>query len=225
VKVFVICRDRLEPLKQLMPWIEHHEVHLVDNDSAYPPLLEYYKTVNATVHKTGSNLGHRAPWVHDLVPKNERYIVTDPDVIPHEDCPLHYANVMSLIMDSDPNIKKVGFGLKIDDIPDHYAGKEQVLKWETPLWGCHTEIQGYSCHEVPIDTTFALYREGTTVGRYESPSDLYPAIRLGAPFYARHLPWYGDSANPTEEDLFYKKRAEPTITNWTITGASKSHGG
>ncbi len=223
-KVFVISRDRLDPILKLLPWIEHHEVHIVDNASTYPPLVEFLNKTDHIVHRLRGNHNHRAPWIAGLVPKNERYIVTDPDVVPDDQCPMHYANVMSLILDADPILQKVGFGLRIDDIPDHYAGKDQVMKWETPLWGMREDIEGYQCHRVPIDTTFALYREGTHVGKFESPSDMH-AIRLGPPFVARHLPWYQDSNNPSEEDVYYKEHANAGVANWTYTGASKSHGG
>lgn len=225
MKIFIIMRDRLEPLLQLLPWIEGNEIILVDNDSKYKKLLEFYKEnpYNLKIIRTGKNFAHRSPWLMKLVPTTERYVVTDPDVIPDPDCPRDFLDVMNAILDEAPDIQKVGFGLRIDNLPDHYALKENVIKWETGLWGCRRDVLGYEGHEVPIDTTFALYREGTTIGNYSSPTEIFPALRLGPPYVARHLPWYSDSANPTREDVYYKTRANKQIANWLFDDVSSSH--
>lgn len=224
MRVFIICRDRLSGIEKLLPWVDHMDVTFVDNASTYPPLLEFYAHTHHKVYRSDSNRGHRAPWIYGLTPAWERYIVTDPDVIPDDDCPADWCTVMQTVL-KESGAKKVGFGLRIDDIPDHYAAKEQVLKWEGPLWGCREDVAGYKAHAVPIDTTFAMYAEGTRCGEFESPSDIWPAYRLGEPYVARHLPWYSDSANPTEEDVYYREHAEPSIVNWTFDRASSSHGG
>jgi hypothetical protein len=43
--IFVNCRDRLESLLALLDFLERagqEQIYLLDNDSTYPPLLEYY---------------------------------------------------------------------------------------------------------------------------------------------------------------------------------------
>lgn len=226
MKIFIICRDRLEPLLQLLPWIEGNEIYLVDNDSKYKPLLKFYEenSDKYNVINTGKNFAHRSPWILNLVPKDERYVVTDPDVVPDKDCPKDFLKVMSDILDAAPDVQKVGFGLRIDDLPDHYAHKESIIKHERGFWGCRRDILGYEGHEVPIDTTFAMYREGINIGRYGSPAtDVWPAIRLGMPYVAQHLAWYVDSSKPTKEDVFYKARANKQIANWLFDSVSESH--
>ena len=45
IPVYIICRDRVTPLKELVSWLEktgEADIHLIDNDSTYPQLLEYY---------------------------------------------------------------------------------------------------------------------------------------------------------------------------------------
>ena len=39
-------------------------------------------------------------------------------------------------------------------------------------------------------------------------------FRVGPPYTMRHLPWYMDSKNPTEEDLFYFSKIS-TSTHWS----------
>ena len=43
---------------------------------------------------------------------------------------------------------------------------------------------------------------------------LEPALRTGAPYLARHLGWYEDSAHPSDELLHYRAHADPLTTNW-----------
>ena len=41
---FIIVRDRIEPLRQLLDWLDRagqREIWLIDNDSTYPPLVEF----------------------------------------------------------------------------------------------------------------------------------------------------------------------------------------
>lgn len=224
MKIFIVMRDRLEPVLKLLPWLEGHEVIFVDNESKWKPLLQFYEdNPQYKVHFTESNNGHTSPWDHNLIPTGERYIVTDPDVVPDESCPRDFIQVMSDILDAAPDVQKVGFGLRIDDLPDHYKGKASAISHETGFWGCRRDILGYEGHEVPIDTTFAMYREDALVKRYCSPTEIFPAIRLGPPYVAQHLAWYSDSDNPTKEEQYYKMRANKKIANWLFDAVSESH--
>lgn len=224
MKIFIIMRDRLAPVLKLLPWIEDvHEIVFLDNNSVYPPLLEFYENTPHRVIRFRDNVGHLAPWTHRVTPDSERYVVTDPDVVPDPQCPPDFMKVMEDVLDAAPDIQKVGFGLRIDDLPDHYARKPDVINWERGLWGCRRDVLGYEGHEVPIDTTFAMYREGVTIKLYCSPTEAFPALRLGPPYVAQHLAWYSDSKNPTDEEKFYKTRANRQIANWLFDDASETH--
>jgi hypothetical protein len=94
--------------------------------------------------------------------------------------------------------------LRIDDLPDRYSFKREVQDWESQFW--EHEIE-HGVYRADIDTTFALYRPGTTYS-------INRALRTGPPFVARHLPWYADSANLSEEELFYREHMSETVGNW-----------
>ena len=50
--IFINCRDRITCLSVLVDWLEkagHENIYLLDNDSSYPPLLEYYEQTPHTV--------------------------------------------------------------------------------------------------------------------------------------------------------------------------------
>ena len=55
------------------------------------------------------------------------------------------------------NICKVGFALRIDDLPQHYPLKEKVIKWEKQFWTKKVNKTD-NIYYAEIDTTFALYK-------------------------------------------------------------------
>jgi GT2 family glycosyltransferase len=209
--VFIICRDRLSPLKQLIAWLEKagmQNIILVDNQSIYPPLVEYLAKTDYQVVKTNKNIGHTVVWAegmaHTLFP-GEFYIVTDPDVIPSDECPDDAVKYLYTLHAKYGAYLKIGFGLRIDDLPKHYKLREQVINWESQFWANELEPNVY---EASLDTTFALYKPHTN--KYL----LHPSIRTGEPYTAQHLPWYVDSSKIDEEEAFYRMHASQNITSW-----------
>jgi hypothetical protein len=200
--VFINSRDRLAPLAELVEWLERagcDEIYLIDNDSAYEPLLAYYEQTPHTVLRLGENYGKwslwQAPGVFDLA-KGRRFVFTDPDVIPAPGCPLDALDRFSELLDRYRLPNKAGFGLRIDDLPEHYRHKDAVLAAEAPMWQWPLEDGAYYA---PIDTTLALYREGGSWAR--------EAIRTGPPYVARHDSWYLDFDDLSAEERFYNDRA------------------
>ncbi len=187
----------------------YYNIHIIDNASTYPPLLEYYKTCPHTVHRFDVNYGHKSLWRSGLISKFRRdyYVYTDPDVVPVEECPDDFIEYFLGILGRYKNAVKVGFGLLIDDLPDHYDSKQKVMDWEARHWEQEVEPGVY---RAPIDTTFALYRPWS----YHKANLYVEQYRTGRPYAARHLPWYTDSANPSEEDKYYS-RTIATSSHWT----------
>jgi hypothetical protein len=210
VPVFINCRDRLTPLRELVGWLERagqEEIYLLDNDSAYEPLLDWYGQTPHTVVRLGSNVGHFALWkangVFELT-RGRAFVYTDPDVVPDGECPLDAIDRFDELLKRFPGLNKAGFGLRIDDIPDSYPHKQAVIAWEEQQWQWPV---GRGAYFAAIDTTFALYRA-------ESGARPADAIRTGPPYVARHLSWYVDFAALSEEEAFYRSRASGS-TNWT----------
>ena len=209
--VFIVVRDRIQPLRELLDWLEragHREIYLVDNDSTYPPLLDYLVSTPHEVVRTGKNLGHRSPWLSGAVQRHAQgrsFVVSDPDVVPDRNCPLDAVDHFGELLGRYPEIDKVGFGLRIDDLPDHYPLATSVRAWEQRFW--HDEIEP-GVFRADIDTTFALYRP---LDRRHSEAS---ALRTGAPYVARHTPWYVDPEHLSEEDRWYREHADRATANW-----------
>jgi hypothetical protein len=211
--VFITCRDRLTPLVSLVDWLERAGVQricLVDNASTYEPLLDWYEKCPHLVIRLEDNLGQLSPWLSDAVnthARGEAYVVTDPDVLPDDRAPLDAIDHFRRVLDEYPDIRKVGFGLRIDDLPRRYRFRRQVQAWESQFWLDPLAGASSVLYPAPIDTTFALYREHT-------PATMGPALRTGWPYVARHLPWYSSTRHPDEEDRYYSAHARPDVTSW-----------
>jgi hypothetical protein len=198
-------------LRKLLGWLNaagYSNLLLVDNASTYRPLVNFLATVDAEVVRLKDNVGQLAPWrpeVRGKLDPNNPFVVTDCDVVPDENCPEDVVEHLAGLLLRYANVDKVGLGLRIDDLPDCYALKAQVLAWESQF----SEIEvAPGVFQGDVDTTFALYRspaDGHGVGR---------ALRTGEPYVARHLPWYADSSQPTDEQRYYLAHANPAMTHW-----------
>lgn len=203
IPVIINNYNRLEWVKELINWLEKagmKNLFILDNASTFPPLLAYYETTKHTVIRLNANIGYKAIWdtkVH-LWFKDLPYIYTDPDVMPLATCPLDVVDYFKKILMESDEITKVGFGLKIDDIPDFYPQKDQVLEWESKHWN---NPIAENLYKADIDTTFALYKpncKGQQWGR---------TLRTGGVYQLQHLPWYQNPNHLSEEEQNYRRLA------------------
>jgi hypothetical protein len=208
--IIINVRDRVEPLKLLVEWLEtvgQSNIWFCDNASTYPPLLQYLENTKYKVIRNELNLGHRGPWLSGLVTElgeETAFVVTDPDVIPVETCPRDALDFFHNTLRDFPEVDKVGFSLRIDDIPNHYAHRSDVILWESQFW---KDIHPSGFYNAEIDTTFALYRAGE--GHQNNR-----ALRSPIPYTAIHYPWYQNSQSPTAEQTYYVEHADSLIINW-----------
>ena len=192
--------------RRLVEWLRSagmRNIGVLDNASTYPPLLEYYETCDLQIVHTGGNFGNQILWNLGLAPKT-RFILTDPDLVPAPYCPLDLIGKMHDVADRF-SPAKVGPSLRIDNIPSCYSKKHQVEAWESQFW--NNPIASGETYSAAIDTTFALYEPGAHI--WDNTH-----IRLAPPYTFEHVPWYEDSANPSEEEAFYRSTAKQNIINW-----------
>ncbi|WP_156879223.1 glycosyltransferase [Salinimicrobium xinjiangense] len=213
IPIIINNYNRLTTLKQLISDLEsrgYYNIHIIDNNSAYPPLLEFYETCEYKVHRLKKNIGFKALWKSGLWYKFIRgyYCYTDSDLSIVPECPDNFLEVFYKLLKKYPEVFKVGFSLKIDDLPDHYYRKQEVYDWESKFYLKEKEENVFIA---PIDTTFALYRPFARRGKRDGSDEI---LRIGAPFECRHLPWYIDSNAPSEEELYYMNSVRK-ITHWT----------
>ena len=218
VPIIINSRDRVTPLECLVSWLldaGYSNIMVLDNDSSYPPLIEYYDQIEGLVHveRLGKNLLSKALWcwppAHQSI--HAPFVYTDSDVIPTETCPHDVVEFLAKVAHHLGNPYKVGMSLKIDDLPDHYIPAPQVRKWEGErMWTKPIgELEGVTVYSAGVDTTFALYTEFR-------PFTL-DAVRVGEPYTARHVDWYRDSMNPTEEQSYYEAHAATGCHSWGLS--------
>ena len=121
----------------MLKWLENYgytNIIIIDNKSDYQPLLEFYKTCGHKVIYMKKNYGHlvfyQAPRFF-LSRLFSFFILTDPDLAPIEDCPRDFAEQFMRIMAYYPKYQKVGFSVKIDDLPEIHRSE---IKWESRFW-------------------------------------------------------------------------------------------
>ena len=202
IPVFIISFDRLSYLKTMIESLEKigvKNIHIIDNNSTYPPLLEFYKETQYDVIYVGENLGARVFWKSPIFDKyrNDFYVVTDSDLQLVEGCPKDLIPFLFRTLKKYPFVRKVGVSLKIDDIPDDGVLAKDVKQWESQFF--KAPIRGANAFYASVDTTLAIYlpdnlAEGIPFLR---------AIRGAYPYQARHLPWYKREGDISEEDEYY----------------------
>ncbi len=214
VPVFINVRDRLNYLKLLLGWLDwagYRNITLIDNGSTYPPIVEFLNACRHNTIRLRKNLGHtvlwRLPQLREIL-ASQWFVYSDPDVVPGEHCPPNVVVLLYRLLRQFPLYLKAGLGLRLDDIPDHYHLKGKLIEWEESLYGRQIAPDVF---QADLDTTFALHRPRT-------PYAIGPAMRLRGIYEARHLPWYANSAQPEEEELYYRSHTKRGITTWNTSG-------
>ena len=214
IPIFIISYNRLSYLSNIIHQLEQRgfqNIKIIDNCSDYPPLLEYYKKTEYEVFRLQKNLGHKAFWtdpVFDQYRKNF-YVMTDPDLEIDENCPNDFLEKFFELLWKFPYARKVGFSLKIDDIPDNVPWKKEIVEWEEQYHKIRNSR--YNAFYAGIDTTFALYVPDDIV----YTNDFVSAFRTEYPYEVRHLPWYKSPDEITEEDKYYS--SHKTNGWWDVT--------
>lgn len=216
IPVIINNFNRLNSVKQLISAMEergYRNIYIIDNLSTYPPLLEYYKVCPYQVFRLEKNMGINAFWISGIHKRfrGEYFVYTDSDIVPVNECPEDFMLVFLNALRKHRMARKAGFSLKIDDLPECYAMKEQVIEWEKRFFERKVDEILFMA---PIDTTFALYRPR---GK-RRPANFHSVMfRTAYPYMARHLPWYVDSINPDEENRYYMEHSR-VPTSWTSRG-------
>jgi glycosyltransferase involved in cell wall biosynthesis len=174
-------------------------VIILDNHSTYQPLLDWYKDViKSPKYKSVriemiKNEGHLAFWAIGMDKYiGDYFIYTDSDIELNESLPLDWKEIMFNTMQQYDE-RKVALGIRLDDIPDYYRYKNQVLRNEARWWLDAVEENVY---RADTDTTFAMYKN--------FHDNCYTSLRLTRKdLLCRHMGWYLDLNNLDEEEIYY----------------------
>jgi len=227
IPIFITTFDRLDVLvrscKTYRKLATDVEIIIHDQGSTYKPMVEYLEILKD--HGYSVYYGANEPTsvrdsIKDWFSKNDatHYVVTDPDIAFEGSSP-NSLNVYIDLLALEKDVTCVGPALRTTDIPCHYPMKQQVINWEKQWYKeedhralrINNEIINY--HFSVIDTTFAVYKKG-----HEFVKPNTKAIRVSMPHDARHLDWYMDHNNLTEDYKYYigsAKKAGKSRTHWS----------
>jgi len=184
---------------------------IIDNDSTYPPLLDWYKDCGYKVHRMERNYGHLVFWKSFLINQysDRFYCLTDPDLdlskVPHD-----YADVLMRGLNENPTVTKAGLSLRINDLPQN-AYTKKVIEWEKKFWQHKSGI----FYKADVDTTFALYDKQRDFGKLPPEGNKFHwAVRAPEHYTAKHIPWYltKEKIESSEEEQYYMSQ---THTYWS----------
>ena len=203
--------------RDLLAWLKRAgmtSICVIDNASQYQPLLDFYDSSamdGIQIIHAGANLGPEAFWCLDLhLKQHTRFIVTDPDVVPDPLCPLDLVGKMHEVADRFPGGAKVGPAIRIDNIPEHFAQRDHMRVCESDYW-----LRRYpegDCWNGAIDTTLALYEPTWTRWPLAEQGGV-PHVRLHFPYVVNHVPWFEESAHPSEETKYYRSHVAPGFSS------------
>jgi len=215
IPIVILNKDRFGPTKDLVDSLlkrNYNNITIIDNESTYEPLLEWYKVcgvdvfindIPQTLYDTGTlyrlSKEIRHPKFVDIV--KDYYVFTDSDTVPVEEAPEDFIDHMVALCD-EFHVHKVGLGLKLDDLPDFPTATHHIngiLEKEAVFWQRRIMHDDYELFHGPIDTTFAVYAPNSNALYGEN------TIRMGGTYQARHMPWYYDTENLPEDEAHYLK--------------------
>ena len=209
--IYVLNFNLVSCLRKLISWLlraGYRNIIILDNNSTYPPLLNYYETLaqrpEITIIRRDENDPKPVVWDAHLRAQSSPFVLTTSDVVPDSCCPADVVAYLASHLRANPQLYKAGLGLRIDNLPERYAHRDKVLVKQSEYWRAPA---ARGLFLAPIDFTFALYRGG---GDFE----FGPAIRTSWPYLARHEPWYSNSSDRTEEERYYAATISPGRGSW-----------
>lgn len=205
--VIINNRNRLTSTKNMVEHLlrlnSNQEIIILDNESAYQPLIDWYKTIDQKVDiRYLQNEGHLALWSTGIYKEiGDYFIYTDSDIEPNPNLPDDYQLVMYNLMQKY-EINKIAFAIAVNDLPNHYKYKNQVIRNESRWWQEQVEPNIY---KADTDTTFALMRN--------IHDNTYTSLRVARPdFICKHVPFYLDLENLDQEEAFYIQNCGERVT-------------
>ena len=229
IPIFIISNNRLDFLKQSIQ--SYYDciktpvkIVIIDFGTTYEPTLRYLRKLEKKgteiywkeiiSYKGSLNLIRGI--VQDYFKNHpaSNYVVTDPDIV-LDKVEGDVLEVYSYLLERFHKITIAGPMLRIDDIPDHYRFKERLVSRSLESTYHHRKILNIPYGHrrikyvlVKIDTTFGMRRAGEDFWRNRW------AARVLAPYAAKHLEWYLDFKNPTEDQEYYTQHASRRISTW-----------
>jgi hypothetical protein len=192
VPVYLIIYNLLYFTKRSIEQLQNYtkNIHIIDNRSTYPKLLEYYDNeYKYFLHKMDVNHGHEV-WVNEMFWQFPKYfVISDPDLEFNKNMPPDVLNILKTLSDKYKK-GKVGFALDISDAylfyqNNNYFDAITIENWEKQFWVNRIDNPDYVLYDAKIDTTFCIINK-----EYMSKQNKLDGVRIAGDFTCKHIPWY-----------------------------------
>lgn len=226
IPVVIINRDLLtwpsKMVEDLKTFDNIGDIIIVDNQSTYEPLLEWYKTNPCEIIYSPVNYGQSVPW--DLKLHHERsfnyYVVTDPDMDLSE-TPKDSLTYLVQKMEEHPEYDRIGLTLSNYDLPEDSPYHFHVKTWQERSVPEDSIKNGLLTKQI-FDTTFGMYN----ITRHFSGTSCCTQL----PYGVKHIPW-----NITKDEIqnlkeknyefyYYLKNATSSASYKNFISFSKIYG-
>lgn len=227
IPIFILTCDRLTVLKKSMASYYDYiktpfKIVIIDFDSTYEPTMGFLRDLERRGVKVyrRERIGNKRRvniLINGVVQdyfKNHpasNYVVTDPDIA-LDNVEGDVLDVYAYLLKEFPQIPIVGPIMRTDDLPDCFPGKEGIINWENRInfgLGKVNSIQ-YKDRVIKfvrsrIDTTFRMDRAGAEWRCARG------ALRVLPPYGSKHLDWYLDPDNLTQDQKYYMEHASSKL--------------
>ena len=231
IPIFILTYERLTVLKKsIQSYYDYiktpFEIIIIDFGSTYEPTQDFLRHLE---HE-----GKKVYWkeriflkldfdrpiqeaIRDYFKTHPRsnYVVTDPDIA-LDNVEGNILEVYAYLLESFPRMPHVGPIMRTDDLPDCFPGKEGIINWERKLNSRRVNSIQYKGKTIKfvssyLDSTFRMNRAGTLWKRAKR------AFRVLPPYGAKHLDWYLDPENLTEDHKYYMEHASANVSHsWGV---------
>jgi hypothetical protein len=219
IPIVILNRDRLYPLIEQVTVLKnkgYNNITVIDNQSTYPPLLEWYKKSEIDIFHNNitENSCHA---FRDLVYMNhpkfkqiisDWYVFNDSDIIPLDTVPDDFIEHL-IGYAKKYNKPKVGMSIKIDDIDLNYSLNAWVHSYESTYWTNGIKDGDVELYPHPIDTTFSVHAPNAI------PTWSNDTLRVGVPYVVKHAPFYYNPNNLPEDEKYYLSHMNKSSSNWS----------
>lgn len=215
--------NQLSYLINLINWWNYYtggnQVFVIDNNSNYKPLLRFLKNVRkmfpnvevviCPVNNLGDNL---RKFIDERIKPGgyKYYCISNPDIMPCPSTPENFLEIFQYIIENY-GFHRVGFALKLNDIPDYVDNYQDILKRQKGFYDNKNKCiitymsHAYKGYKAAIDLTFAMYTTKNTGWQYPMNRIHFAnALRI---FQAFHLAWYIHPHTRIKEHEAYFKNA------------------
>lgn len=189
----------------------YENIIILDNQSTYPPLLDWYRSLNGRHHVKviylKQNYGHKALWTSGFIDNLKIYthiVYTDSDLELNPNTPKNFIDNL-IDLSKEFKFDKVGLAIKVDDLPNNFMGNK-IRQTESIYWVKTLPHRKYELYQGMIDTTFCVMNPNLPFN--------YRALRVAGDFTCRHIPWYLDYDNLDKEELYMLETADENISTY-----------